>query len=286
MIDDYRISWTGSWGVTTPGEAGRPVTPETRFQAASVAKAVTALAVLQQGSESGWSLDADINTVLKRWQLPHGEAQSDGPVALRQLLSHTGGITPGGFPGYPRGETLPGLVQILEGQAPANNPAARVLSSPGGEVAYSGLGYTALQLALEDRLGRDFNELMRKTVLGPLGMSRSGFHADLPETLAAEVARGHASAHAVPVTGGWRSHPELAAAGCGARPPTSLSSPSTLPKPTGARPVACSRRRRPARCSRRRLKAWAWASSCAAKAPMAISPIPAATWAISPTWKC
>lgn len=218
VIDDYRIAWTGSWGVTTPEAGGQPVTAGTRFQAASIAKALTAVAVLRQSGDAGWRLDADINSTLKRWQLPRSEAQGEAAVTLRQLLSHTGGVTPGGFAGYPRGQALPGLVAILAGEAPAESPAARVLSAPGGEAAYSGLGYQLLQLALEDREGRDFNALMTETVLAPMGMAHSGFWADLPETLAHDAAHGHFGPHATPVEGGWRAHPELAAAGLWSTP--------------------------------------------------------------------
>lgn len=212
VIDDYRIVWTKAWGVTTPGPQGTPVTPGTIFQAASIAKPVTALAVLRQVEAGRMDLDADVGRYLRTWTLPPNEVQAGENVSLRRLLAHTGGITPGGFAGYAPGDAMPDLVQVLEGAAPASNAAARVVSKPGAEVAYSGLGYTLLQLALQDQRQQPFEAIMQDTVLRPLGMRDSSFEPSLPDALRARAAPGHLGVGA-PVEGGWRLHPEQAAAG-------------------------------------------------------------------------
>jgi CubicO group peptidase (beta-lactamase class C family) len=217
VIDDYRIAWTKSYGVTTPGPQGSPVTPGTLFQAASIAKPVTALAVLHQVEKGRMGLDEDINAYLRSWQLPEGDMQAGEKVTLRRLLAHAGGVTPGGFAGYERTGPWPGITQVLDGVAPASNPPARVLSKPGSEVAYSGLGYTLLQLALEDLMKQPFEAIMQESVLQPLGMLDSTFEQQLPEALRARVAYGHLGVGAA-VEGGWRVHPELAAAGLWSTP--------------------------------------------------------------------
>ena len=212
VIDDYRVAWARGYGVTTPGAEGSAVTPATIFQAASLAKPVTAVAVLRQVGQGRMALDDGINRHLRSWTLPDGESHAADAVSLRRLLAHTGGITPGGFPGYAPGEPVPGVVAVLGGVAPATNAPARVVSVPGGEVAYSGLGYTLLQLALADQRGQPFEVILDQTVLQPLGLRDSTFAASLPEALQARAARGHLGVGA-PVEGGWRIHPELAAAG-------------------------------------------------------------------------
>lgn len=217
VIDDYRVVWTKGWGVTTPGPAGSPVTAQTVFQAASIAKPVAALAVLRQVESGRMALDADINTYLRSWTLPEGEPQAGEKVTLRRLLAHSAGVTPGGFAGYERDGAVPGLVQVLDGAAPASNAPARVLAKPGTEVAYSGLGYTLLQLALEDQRQQPFEAIVQETVLRPLGMRDSTFAQTLPEALHARAALGHLGVGA-PVDGGWRVHPELAAAGLWSTP--------------------------------------------------------------------
>lgn len=212
VIEDYRIAWTKGYGVTTPGPAGTPVTPTTIFQAASIAKPVTALAVLRQVEQGRFDLDADINDVLLSWKLPVEAVQAGEKVTLRRLLAHAGGVTPGGFAGYERTAKTPDIVAVLGGLAPASNAPARVLSKPGTEVAYSGLGYSLLQLALMDQLQEPFEAIIDGTILQPLGLRDSTFEQDLPDALQARAARGHLGVGAA-VEGGWRVHPELAAAG-------------------------------------------------------------------------
>lgn len=217
VIDDYRVVWAQGFGVTTPGPQGTPVAPDTVFQAASIAKAVTALAVMRQVGQGRLDLDGDINDAMESWTLPGSDVQAGEPVTLRQLLAHTGGITPGGFAGYAKDATVPDLRQVLDGAAPATNAPARVVARPGTEVAYSGLGYSLLQLALQDRLGQPFDTVMQDTVLRPIGMHDSHFGPNPPETAQARVARGHLGVGA-PVQGGWFLHPELAAAGLWSTP--------------------------------------------------------------------
>jgi len=210
VIDDYRIAWAKGYGVRQAG-GDDPVTPETLFQAASIAKAVTALALLHHVERRAWSLDADVNEYLRSWKLAGNELTAGHKVTLRHLLAHTAGITPGGFPGYEVGAPVPDLVQVLNGESPANNEPARVIATPGSAVRYSGLGYTILQLLLVDQLGRPFPRIMQETVLAPLGMNDSTFEQPLPPALSPRAASGHrASGEVVP--GKWYVHPELAAA--------------------------------------------------------------------------
>jgi CubicO group peptidase (beta-lactamase class C family) len=146
--------------------------------------------------------------------LPYGDdVDAEGQlVTLRQLLSHSAGLTPGGFPGYERGDQLPTLPQILDGVPPATNAPARVVAEPGAGVAYSGLGYMIIQLALVDQLGRPFPEIMNDIVLLPLGLSSSTFSQTPTEAFSSRAASGHDVSGAV-IEGDWRVYPEMAAAG-------------------------------------------------------------------------
>src|ERR1043165_6530252 len=95
--------------------------PTARFQACSISKPIAAATALRFGLD----LDADVNDYLKSWRLP-APAQWPAVTTVRHLLSHSGALTTHGFPGYAEGETLPGLVEILDGEAPANTGAVRV----------------------------------------------------------------------------------------------------------------------------------------------------------------
>lgn len=212
VIEDHRVAWARGYGRTAAGPGGSPVTASTLFQAGSVSKPVAAIAVLQQVEKGRLDLDADIHTYLRSWKVPDRGLPDAGVVSVRHLLGHTAGITPGGFAGYERNAALPTILQVLNGSPPASNGAARRTSASGTAVNYSGLGYTVLQLALMERLGRPFEEIVRACVFEPVGMRDSTFQPHLPDALASRAANGHRlTGEGIP--GGWFVHPESAAAG-------------------------------------------------------------------------
>jgi CubicO group peptidase (beta-lactamase class C family) len=210
VIANGEIASEGSYGVKEVGRPG-PVTATTRFQACSISKPVAVLGMLRLVERGLLDLDADVNDLLTSWRVPSNAAWQPR-VTLRQIASHSGGLTVSGFPGYSAGEPLPTLTQILTGSAPANTPGVRVDTFPGVQFRYAGGGTTVLQQVLEDATGQPFRELMRDLVLGPLGMSSSDYAQPLPLELHREAATAHRS-DGTPVPGGWHVYPELAAAG-------------------------------------------------------------------------
>jgi CubicO group peptidase (beta-lactamase class C family) len=68
-----------------------PITPESIFQAGSIAKQFTAFAIALLASDGKLSLDDDVHRYLP--ELP----DYGGPVTLRQLLAHTAGFPDYGF---------------------------------------------------------------------------------------------------------------------------------------------------------------------------------------------
>jgi CubicO group peptidase (beta-lactamase class C family) len=67
---------------------------------------------------------------LSSWQVPANEGWQPR-ITLRQLLSHTAGFTVHGFTGYQSSESLPTLIQILNGEFPANTNKVEVNILPG-----------------------------------------------------------------------------------------------------------------------------------------------------------
>ena len=210
LIDDHKIAWVRAYGVSENSTESLPLTPRTMLQAASIAKPVTAVATLHQVDAGLLSLDVDVNRYLRSWKVP--DSDEAGGVTLRQLLAHTAGITPGGFAGYRRGEPLPTTVQILRGERPANNVAAKRVSPIDESVEYSGLGYTVIELALSEELGIPFRDLVKSTVFEPLSLIDTQLSADLTLGPAEHAAAGHRPNGSV-LDGAWMVNPELAAAG-------------------------------------------------------------------------
>lgn len=212
VIEDYQVVWAKGYGGIAAGATGVPVTAETIFQAASISKPITALAILHFTEQGAFDLDLDVNEYLQSWKLPTADLSSTEQVTLRHLLANAAGITPGGFTGYQRDALLPNITQILDGQPPATNRAARIMSVPGAAVSNSGLGYTMVELALVEHLGKPFEEIVKASVFRPVGMRNSTFEQVLPDALAARAAHGHRSTGEA-VALGWYAYPELAAAG-------------------------------------------------------------------------
>ena len=210
LIADSEIAAEAGYGVKEAG-GDDPVTPATRFQACSISKPVAVLGMLRLVEQGVLDLDADVNEMLMSWRVPPN-ASWQPRVTLRQIASHSAGLTVGGFPGYARRAALPTLREILTGSAPANTPGIRVDTLPGIEFRYAGGGTTVLQQVLEDVTGRPFAKLMRELVLDPLGMSRSAYTQPLPNELHADASTAH-RADGSPVDGAWHVYPELAAAG-------------------------------------------------------------------------
>jgi CubicO group peptidase (beta-lactamase class C family) len=185
---------------------------DTVFQAASISKPVAAMAALHMSQNGNFTLDEDVNGKLKSWKLPENELTRSKKVTLRGLLSHSAGLTVHGFPGYANGATLPSLVQIFEGNGPANTKPIRVDLEPGSKWRYSGGGYTLVQQMMMDRMGWPFPQIMERMVLSRAGMKRSSYEQPPGRALAANAATAHKTDGA-PIEGRWRVYPEMAAAG-------------------------------------------------------------------------
>ena len=211
VIQDGRIVYARAYGVTDPG-GSVPVTTSTLFQAGSISKSVAALGALHLVEAGKLPLDRDVNLTLASWKVPANAFTAQQPVTVRELLSHTAGLTVHGFPGYAVDEARPTVVQVLDGTPPTNTPAVRVDTIPGAIWRYSGGGYTVLQQMIVDVTGESFPEFMRHTVLEPVGMTSSSYEQPLPAARAALTAGGQ-YANLRPVKGRWHIYPEMAAAG-------------------------------------------------------------------------
>ncbi|MEN3369115.1 MAG: hypothetical protein V7609_1258 [Verrucomicrobiota bacterium] len=212
IIDGGAIVREQGYGFTD--KSGRtPVTASTLFQAGSVSKPVAALGTLHLVDKGLLSLDEDVNTKLRTWTVPQNKFTDAHKVTLRLILSHTAGLTVHGFPGYHADAPIPTLVQILNGEKPANTNAIRVDRTPGKEWKYSGGGYVVMQQMVLDVTSKPFPQFMDEAVLKPLGMASSTYSQPLPDNMAARAAKGYGGIFGQPINGEWHVYPEMAAAG-------------------------------------------------------------------------
>ena len=170
IFNNNQITWTDTIGVSDANQQ-TPLTTNTKFQAASISKPLTALGVLKLTQTHNLDLDTDINQYLTSWQVQN---PFDEPVTIRRLLNHTAGVNISGFQGYPKSDTIPDTVSVLNGLD--NTPAIEVMITPGTQFAYSGGGYTILQQLIEDTTGTSFQDYFQQAIFQPLQMTDSTFN--------------------------------------------------------------------------------------------------------------
>lgn len=203
VIDDYQLDWAKGYGVLEAG-GGERVTADSLFNAASIAKPVSAAAALTLVEQGLLDLDEDVNAKLASWQVPENEYTAEEKVTLRRLLSHSAGLTDGfamrssSDPEFDWWKFSEGqsptvtIQQVLEAQPPADDgKPTRVTRVPGTAYEYSNHDYGVVQLLMTDVAHQPFSELMQETVLDPLGMTSSTFEQPLPEELRARATTEH-----------------------------------------------------------------------------------------------
>ena len=122
-------------------------TPATIFEAASLSKPVFAYMVLRLADRGEFDLDRPLYEMLEYPRIAHDERYKR--ITARIVLSHGTGLPNWG------GEKL------------------TLRFDPGTQYGYSGEGFVFLQKTVERVTGRSLDELARREVFEPLGMTRS-----------------------------------------------------------------------------------------------------------------
>ncbi len=162
------LDWRGGDADRSTGIA---VGVETQFRLASSNKMFTAVAILQLVQDGRLSLDDTIGKHLPDY--PNKAVASS--VTVRELLSHTSGL--GDFFGddfeqYSASlKTLDDYVQRFARDAPQ--------FTPGSQDSYSNYGFIVLGRIIEAVSGQSYYAYVEEHILGPVGMTGTGFE---PET--------------------------------------------------------------------------------------------------------
>jgi CubicO group peptidase (beta-lactamase class C family) len=188
LVDRNRTLWVAGFGhVDGPGSAR--VTGTTIFSMQSVSKLFTATAIMRAVAAGRLDLDAPITTYLPEFTVHSTfEEHPERKITLRMLLSHTAGFTHEAPVGN-NNELEPGSFD-----AHVRSIADTWLRFPAGSgYAYSNLGIDLAGYILERVERRPFAEVMRDSLLDPLGMDRSTF-----DRAAIRVSTERAVGHAHP----------------------------------------------------------------------------------------
>lgn len=221
VIDGGQIAWAQGFGWRDVGKR-LPVDTETQFQAGSISKPVTALAVLKLEEAGRLDLDKDVNGYFKDWRLD--SKWPDKPVTLRLLLCHRAGMVPHGSLSYEEGREIPSLLEVLNSRHDLAGwltddyfGTIEVRRPPGSGFDYSTGGYCVVQKVVEDVAGRPFETTLDELLLGPLGMSRSHFIQPPPQT-EANIAQGYCRWKGILYRGRWHVSAEKAGSGLWSTP--------------------------------------------------------------------
>ena len=158
-------SFSGTAGLSDI-ERGIPVSDTTLFNIASVSKPLTALLVMGLVDGGKLSLDEPVMNLVRGWTPPPG-FDSAG-VTVRRILSHSAGLGMPSVPCPPLDSARPRTVDALRGTFGDRGPLT-VIGPPGEHFAYSGGGYTLLQLGLESRFAMPIDTLLDRWLFRTLG---------------------------------------------------------------------------------------------------------------------
>ena len=192
IVDSDRTLWVEGFG-HVDGRGSAPVTADTIFSVQSMSKLFTATAVMQAVAAGRLDLDAPITTYLPGFTVHSAfEQHPERKITLRMLLSHTAGFAQEAPVGN-NNDLDPGSFD-----AHVRSISDTWLRFPVGTgYAYSNLGIDLAGSILQRVEGKPFAEVMRDSLLEPLGMSHSTFDRAVIRATA-DRAVGHVHPYSAP----------------------------------------------------------------------------------------
>jgi CubicO group peptidase (beta-lactamase class C family) len=189
-VDDIFAKWSS----TTPGcavgiaVAGKPVlakaygmadlehdvrnTPDTIFEAGSLSKQFTAMAIMLLAKDGKLSLDDPVRQYIP--ELPDYGV----PLTIRHMLTHTSGLRDwgsvesiAGWPRTTRAYTHAHVLDIVSRQKSLN-------FKPGDHYSYSNTGYNLSAVIVSRVSGVPFAEFSRQRIFTPLGLTHTSWRDD------------------------------------------------------------------------------------------------------------
>lgn len=172
LVDNEKIVSYKYYGFSNK-EKQQTFSKDTGFNVGSISKLLTSWGVMRLVDSGFVELDKPVNTYLKRWKIPQSNFDVN-KVTIRNILSHTSGLSLSGYDGWDTPKTLPSLVNSLNGKTNGSGKV-ELITDPDSKFLYSGGGFTVLQLLIEDITGQTFEKYMQKAVFIPLEMNSSTF---------------------------------------------------------------------------------------------------------------
>jgi CubicO group peptidase (beta-lactamase class C family) len=169
IIHGDQIVYLKGYGVADP--TGRAVTAQTPFQLASLAKPVTALAVMQLVEAGKVELDAPVQRYLPYFRL--ADEQAAATLSVRHLLNQTSGLSRA-----TGDEKFPSRISFdWTREQRVRELSDNALTYPvGTKFQYSNVNFAILALIVETVAGQPFENYVQEHIFNPLEMSQSTYY--------------------------------------------------------------------------------------------------------------
>lgn len=214
VMDKFRIEWVRSYGYRDVIDYQK-ITPETIFQVGELSQPVAAAVALRLCEKNQLSLTDDLGPFYTEKVFAGRRFRPLEKLSfkLSEILSHSAGFYPWTSAGYAPGAPLPDLTQVLRGEEPAKNFFSFRGFEANSGVRYSDFNYVLLELFLQEKTGKGFEQLAAEEIFGPAGLKRMSFGQPGIEDLAI----GH-ERQGQAVEGKFYRYPEQSARGLWANP--------------------------------------------------------------------
>ena len=166
--------------------SSRPMRKDSLFWIASMTKPITAMGVLMLVEEGKLGLDDPVEKYLPSFKAqklatPTGPVPTPRPVTIRDLLTHTSGLSAASLTAANQPvDTVP-LAAMVD-----HSGRTALVSAPGAKWAYSNTGINALGRIIEVVSGQPYPDFVQKRFFDPLDMNSTSFWPD--DTLQASLA--------------------------------------------------------------------------------------------------
>lgn len=194
VLRNGRIAYSAANGMQDI-EAGIPMSEDTMFRIASQTKAIVSTGIMILHERGDLDISHSLGRYIPEWSdMQVAVANENGgydleparrPITLRNLLTHTGGMSYGSGPAQKEWEAA-GFQgwYFADRNEPIGETIARMASLPldahPGEQWIYGYNTDILGAVIEKASGMDLNSFLQEEILGPLGMNDTHFY--LPES--------------------------------------------------------------------------------------------------------
>jgi CubicO group peptidase (beta-lactamase class C family) len=171
IVDGNEIIYAKGFGVQSL-DTGAPVTLDSIFCVASIAKCFVASAVVQLAEQGKIHLDTPLIQYLPYFKLDDDRCQQ---ITIRQMLSHTSGMPDMDESEYDELVSHPEYDEGAPERYVRGLSSRKLAAAPGERFLYSNITYNVLGDLIAKISGQSFEACMKAHILLPAGMPNSTF---------------------------------------------------------------------------------------------------------------